>query len=92
MPGQDIYTLTPEQIAAWRKSAEPIVANWEADVKKVGGDPKAILRRSEEDRGGTQLRLLDQSITRNLRARSRALRPPTLFTLHELTGLPDDEA
>ena len=43
MPGQDIYTLTPEQIAAWRKSAEPIVANWEADVKKAGHDPKAIL-------------------------------------------------
>ncbi len=43
MPGQDIYTLTPEQIAAWRKSAEPIVANWEADVKKAGYDPKAVL-------------------------------------------------
>ena len=43
MPGQDVYPLTPEQLAAWRKSAEPIVANWEADVKKAGYDPKALL-------------------------------------------------
>lgn len=41
--GQEVYPLTPEQLAAWRKSAEPIVDAWEADVKKAGGDPKAIL-------------------------------------------------
>ena len=43
LPGQDIYPLTPDQLAAWKKSAEPIVANWEADVKKTGQDPKAVL-------------------------------------------------
>jgi TRAP-type C4-dicarboxylate transport system substrate-binding protein len=43
LPGQDLYPLTPEQLAAWRKSAEPIVADWEAAVKKTGQDPKAVL-------------------------------------------------
>jgi TRAP-type C4-dicarboxylate transport system substrate-binding protein len=43
MPDHEVYALTPEQLAAWRKSAEPAVANWEADVKKAGHDPKTIL-------------------------------------------------
>jgi hypothetical protein len=43
LPGQDLYPLTPDQLAAWRKSAEPIVADWEAAVKKAGQDPKAVL-------------------------------------------------
>ena len=43
LPGHEVYPLTPDQLAAWKKSAEPIVANWEADVKKAGQDPKAVL-------------------------------------------------
>ena len=43
LPNQEIYTLTPEQLAAWRKSAEPLVTAWEADVKKAGYDPAALL-------------------------------------------------
>jgi TRAP-type C4-dicarboxylate transport system substrate-binding protein len=43
MPGQDVYALNAEQLAAWRKSAEPVVANWDASVRKTGQDPKAIL-------------------------------------------------
>lgn len=43
LPGHEVYPLTPDQLAAWRKSAEPIVAAWEADVKKAGQDPKAVL-------------------------------------------------
>ena len=42
MPGQDVYALSPDQLAAWRKSAEPVVANWEAAVRKAGQDPHAI--------------------------------------------------
>jgi TRAP-type C4-dicarboxylate transport system substrate-binding protein len=41
-PGQDVYALSPDQLAAWRKSAEPVTANWEASVRKAGQDPKAI--------------------------------------------------
>jgi TRAP-type transport system periplasmic protein len=43
MGSREIYQLTADQLAAWKKSAEAVVANWEADVRKVGGDPKAIL-------------------------------------------------
>jgi len=42
MSGQDVYPLTPDQLAAWRKSAEPVTANWEASVRKANEDPKAI--------------------------------------------------
>jgi TRAP-type C4-dicarboxylate transport system substrate-binding protein len=43
MPGHEVYPLTPEQLAAWRKSAEPIVTEWADAVRKAGHDPKAIL-------------------------------------------------
>jgi TRAP-type transport system periplasmic protein len=43
LAGHEVYPLTPDQLAAWRKSAEPIVADWEASVRKLGQDPKAIL-------------------------------------------------
>jgi TRAP-type C4-dicarboxylate transport system substrate-binding protein len=43
LPGHDVYPLTPDQLAAWRKSAEPVTANWEASVRKAGEDPKAIM-------------------------------------------------
>jgi TRAP-type C4-dicarboxylate transport system substrate-binding protein len=49
LPGHEIYPLGPEELAAWRKSAEPVVANWEASVRKANEDPKAIfddLRRT----------------------------------------------
>jgi TRAP-type C4-dicarboxylate transport system substrate-binding protein len=39
----EIYSLTPDQVAQWRKAAEPLQAEWEADVKKAGYDPKAVL-------------------------------------------------
>ena len=42
LAGHEVYPLAPEQLAAWRKSAEPVVADWEESVRKVGQDPKAI--------------------------------------------------
>jgi TRAP-type C4-dicarboxylate transport system substrate-binding protein len=42
-PGQEVYPLTAEQLAAWRKSAEPVTTAWETSVRKAGGDPKAIM-------------------------------------------------
>jgi TRAP-type transport system periplasmic protein len=33
MPGHDVYRLTPEQVAAWRKAAEPLKAKWASQVK-----------------------------------------------------------
>jgi TRAP-type transport system periplasmic protein len=43
LPGHEVYPLTAEQLAAWRKSAEPVTARWEAAVREAGGDPQAIL-------------------------------------------------
>ena len=42
MAEHEVYPLTADQLAAWRKSAEPLKADWEEQVRKVGGDPKAI--------------------------------------------------
>src|ERR1700757_5088266 len=38
-PGQEVYKLNPEQIAEWKKAAEPLVKAWAAGVKKTGVDP-----------------------------------------------------
>jgi TRAP-type transport system periplasmic protein len=42
MPGHDVYPLNAAQLAAWKKSAEPVTATWEASVRKANEDPKAI--------------------------------------------------
>ncbi len=34
--GRTIVKLSPDDIAAWRKSAEPVVASWKASVTKAG--------------------------------------------------------
>jgi hypothetical protein len=34
--------LTPEQLAAWKKSTEPLANNWAEAVKKVGANPDQI--------------------------------------------------
>ena len=40
--GHDVYPLTKEQLAAWRKAAEPLHAEWAAAVTKAGYDPKKV--------------------------------------------------
>jgi TRAP-type C4-dicarboxylate transport system substrate-binding protein len=41
--GHVVYPLDAEQLAAWRKAAEPLRAHWVETVRKAGGDPAAIL-------------------------------------------------
>jgi TRAP-type C4-dicarboxylate transport system substrate-binding protein len=41
--GQEVYSLTPEQTALWKKAAEPLVKTWADGVKKTGVDPDAAL-------------------------------------------------
>jgi hypothetical protein len=43
MPGQDVYPLTPDQIALWRAAGEPLVNEWAEPARKAGYDPKALL-------------------------------------------------
>jgi TRAP-type C4-dicarboxylate transport system substrate-binding protein len=41
--GHEVYTLTADQLAQWRKAAEPLVKTWADNVKKTGVDPDAAM-------------------------------------------------
>ena len=43
MPDHEVYPLTADQLALWRKSAEPLQAEWADSVRKAGYDPDAVL-------------------------------------------------
>jgi len=43
-PGQELDTLTLAQLADWRKAAEPLYAEWAANVKKAGYDPDVVMK------------------------------------------------
>ena len=43
-PGQEVYQLTPDQLAQWRKAAAPLEKAWADNVKKTGADPDAALK------------------------------------------------
>ena len=42
LPDHEVYKLTDDQLAQWKKAVEPLHASWAAAVKKAGGDPDAI--------------------------------------------------
>jgi TRAP-type transport system periplasmic protein len=42
MPGHEIYKLSAEQIAAWRKAAEPLRAKWATAAAATGVDPDVV--------------------------------------------------
>jgi TRAP-type C4-dicarboxylate transport system substrate-binding protein len=42
-PGQEVYKLTPEQTAAWKEAADPLVKSWAAGAEKTGVDPDKAL-------------------------------------------------
>jgi len=44
LPGHEVYALSADELAAWRKSAEGVTADWEGSVRKAGADPSAILQ------------------------------------------------
>jgi TRAP-type C4-dicarboxylate transport system substrate-binding protein len=41
--GHEVYKLTAEQTASWKKAAEPLVKTWAEGVKAKGVDPDAAL-------------------------------------------------
>ncbi|CAL74872.1 TrapT family, dctP subunit, C4-dicarboxylate periplasmic binding protein precursor [Bradyrhizobium sp. ORS 278] len=41
--GQEVYKLTPEQTAAWKKASEPLFKTWADGVKKTGIDADAAM-------------------------------------------------
>jgi len=40
--------IGPKEVAAWRKAAEPVVADWKEAVKKAGYDPEKVLNEFKE--------------------------------------------
>ena len=42
LAGHEVYTISPEQLAEWRKAAAPIEAKWAEGVKKAGADPQVV--------------------------------------------------
>ena len=49
LPGKTVTRPTAEEVASWRKAAEPLVAQWSETVQKLGQDPKAILADLHEN-------------------------------------------
>lgn len=43
-PEQTLNTPTEAEVAAWRTAAEPLIAEWSANVEAKGGDAAAILQ------------------------------------------------
>ena len=42
-PGHEVYSLTAEQMALWRKASEPLIKTWADNVRKTGTDPDAAM-------------------------------------------------
>jgi len=42
-PDHEVYKLTPEQTALWKKASEPLIKTWADSVKKSGADPDAAM-------------------------------------------------
>jgi TRAP-type C4-dicarboxylate transport system substrate-binding protein len=45
--GHEVYDITAEQLAEWRKAAAPLHQTWANNVKKAGGDPDTIMKELE---------------------------------------------
>ena len=48
-PGQVVETLTPAQLAEWRKATEPLYANWSTALNMDGTDPDEAYRELESN-------------------------------------------
>jgi TRAP-type C4-dicarboxylate transport system substrate-binding protein len=44
MPGHEVYKISDEQLAEWKKSAEPLHKKWADAVRAAGGDPDTIMK------------------------------------------------
>jgi TRAP-type C4-dicarboxylate transport system substrate-binding protein len=42
LPGHEVYPLTADQLAEWKKAVKPLHDSWAAAVTKAGGDAAAI--------------------------------------------------
>ncbi|HYM33333.1 MAG TPA: TRAP transporter substrate-binding protein [Candidatus Cybelea sp.] len=47
--GHDVYPLTAEQLALWKKTVEPLQKSWAEAVSKAGEDPNAVMAGLKAD-------------------------------------------
>jgi TRAP-type C4-dicarboxylate transport system substrate-binding protein len=47
-PAHEVYSISKEQLAEWRKAAEGVMTVWAEGVKKTGGNPDAVLKDLRE--------------------------------------------
>ncbi len=40
----EVYGISADQLALWRKATEPLAAKWAEGVTKAGGDPAAVMK------------------------------------------------
>jgi hypothetical protein len=50
----EVYPISPDQLAEWRKAAEPLANTWAENVKKTGGNPDAIMKELKDALGKFQ--------------------------------------
>ncbi|MBM3596727.1 MAG: TRAP transporter substrate-binding protein [Alphaproteobacteria bacterium] len=48
MAGHEVYSITPQQLALWRKAAEPLEAAWADGVRKAGADPVVAMKEFKD--------------------------------------------
>jgi TRAP-type C4-dicarboxylate transport system substrate-binding protein len=46
--GHDVYGLSNDQLALWKKAAEPLEKSWADNVRKVGIDPAAAMKELKD--------------------------------------------
>jgi TRAP-type C4-dicarboxylate transport system substrate-binding protein len=47
-PAHEVYGISPEQLAEWRKAAEPLQKAWGDTVRKAGGNPDAVMQELKD--------------------------------------------
>ena len=45
---RDIYSLSPDQLAAWKTAVAPVRQQWADEVKKRGDDPTAAMKALQQ--------------------------------------------
>lgn len=48
MEGHEVYGISPDQLALWRKAAAPLEAKWNDDVKKAGVDGPTAMKELKD--------------------------------------------
>ena len=47
-PAHEVYPISKEQVAEWRKAAEPLANTWAENVKKAGANPDGIMKELKD--------------------------------------------